>query len=867
MACEVKIRLSTYNSETQNVEESYITLGQIDNDNPIDFDQIAAMIANFDYDKRSDLAGQLRSAKYQSLDTKFVNAHQLISNTSLTELSEKYPELKQYEIPEDLSDTFTLLHCKKAVFNGRSRKGRLVDSKGKEIFVINDKFDAEKLFKHLYIRRKLSEYVSDNVLNESLENYKEDLIKISEHYKVSIQTLLENFLVNKNQYKPFQIADKIYHTKSILQQVISAILGEIETSNKSQLHLDLESIKEKKSNKDTWIFSKKNLFNILSMNFDSMSDISYEQFVNMSVDELNELILPLFSQDLKLVKARVVSSQDTVYTETAPKSIKEVKSITSIFAQQWFNIFKANHPVSAKEYQKLTPEEKEIFREWVEQNIKTFKDGEDSYQIKSRIADGKLKFYYEKDAKPKTKEKNSYITINANILSNIGDIYNFSYNTTPIYTYVENYKGFYIYEFHNQNTTHYAISRNVISPNAFMSTFGSLEQAKQTIDDNKDTLRQCGLWSIKQGQGVVRKVNIEMKNVRPNSIITSLQIDNFPSQKVEYFPKVIKDILDKTVGEFQEIFKFIPNIQTLDTPEKAAAFIFLTYDYLRGNQDIMNMIKVNKDRLQSIIDRINNAPTVHYLVEKVKENHGYANEYYIKKLEYKDMEITPMGNFSNDFTVQTFIQQNLTDAINYFNEAFGINIHAITNNELHRLSQERNLKLEDKLDTVKGFVLDGEIYINTSNADFEDLFHEVSHIFVGILKATNPQAYQDLLNKYKYQKKFQVRFEKYKGNEYYKSYAQTDIEEEALVQLLAEDMFANKVMGSPVFDGDDVSEMLQNIMFKMESFTQTIPDNGLGFTRYIKQLLDENSDKVQRNMKISEYIRSQIDSGKIIEDC
>lgn len=46
---------------------------------------------------------------------------------------------------------------------------------------------------------------------------------------------------------------------------------------------------------------------------------------------------------------------------------------------------------------------------------------------------------------------------------------------------------------------------------------------------------------------------------------------------------------------------------------------------------------------------------------------------------------------------------------------------------------------------VKGFVRNGEIYINSSNATDEDLFHEYTHIMLGILKAKNYENYQDLV--------------------------------------------------------------------------------------------------------------------------
>ena len=46
---------------------------------------------------------------------------------------------------------------------------------------------------------------------------------------------------------------------------------------------------------------------------------------------------------------------------------------------------------------------------------------------------------------------------------------------------------------------------------------------------------------------------------------------------------------------------------------------------------------------------------------------------------------------------------------------------------------------------VKGFVKNGEIYINASNATEEDLFHEYTHIMLGVLKAKNYENYYDIV--------------------------------------------------------------------------------------------------------------------------
>lgn len=42
---------------------------------------------------------------------------------------------------------------------------------------------------------------------------------------------------------------------------------------------------------------------------------------------------------------------------------------------------------------------------------------------------------------------------------------------------------------------------------------------------------------------------------------------------------------------------------------------------------------------------------------------------------------------------------------------------------------------------TRAFIYNGEIYINSSKANVSDVFHEMAHIFLGVLKAKYPDGY------------------------------------------------------------------------------------------------------------------------------
>jgi hypothetical protein len=86
-----------------------------------------------------------------------IKNHEFISNITLKELQDYYG-LNEYNIPAQLSN-LTLIRCKTFKHNGQTYKGRVLDINGNEVFIINNKFDAEKLCKHLMVKSQLHRYV------------------------------------------------------------------------------------------------------------------------------------------------------------------------------------------------------------------------------------------------------------------------------------------------------------------------------------------------------------------------------------------------------------------------------------------------------------------------------------------------------------------------------------------------------------------------------------------------------------------------------------------------------------------------------------------------------------------------------------
>ena len=868
MACDLTLQISNYNVETNKKEVIPVPLGQIGEDQNISIDYIADVISKLDKETRSTLAAQLRAAKVQNITNKTVEDHQIISNISINDLVKQYPDLSKYNIPQDLQYKFTLLKCYRAEFSGTTYKGRTVDSKGNEIFIINNIWDAEKLFKHLSVKLNLSKFIQGDNLDESLKEYTENLDVISKRYKKNIQKLIEDFLINKNAYNTFKQGNKLYNPRRIINKVLSQITGELyDEGDKSDLQLELESIKEQTGSKNEWKFEKRKLYDVLTTFFeDFQNGYTFDQFKELDTNTLNEILTNLFADDVKLIKTTVkTSTQGQKIVKDAPKEKKRINVRVADIQKMYEDTLLAAKPDLPKKFQNAAKQLKQGFIEALKplQLTTTDENGITHDLFLEMDEKFNVKVYYEIEQEPVIKEKNAYITLNLNNWSSIGEVYDFSYADQPLFSPTEQYKGFYIYEYHKNGKTHYAISRSVISPKSYMKTFSSLEAAKQNIDTNTDTLQECGLWSIKQHVGRPRASEIEMKYIREGSIITTLDIQ-LPRIEFKNFPDPVKELFKGTITNFHNKLDFIENIKSLDTPEKASAFIYLMHKQLKNKQDFIEFLKDNAELVQSTIKDINKRETISYLVEKIETFGKSPSKYYLRLLQNNGTNIDINGKF-NDITVQDFIDQNLNNVIEYFNKQFGIGINSVTRSELEQLSIDNNLGLENKLDIVKAFVYNGQIYINTSNANAEDLFHELSHILLGVVKAKDLDMYNELVSAYKTKSNYKYLFNTHRKT--YRHYSEQDVIEETIADMIAAEMFKQKQLGTSDFKGNDILALFESILKKSERFTQSMNDNGLGFSKYINQLLDENGNEMQRNMRITNLVRDYISEGKIQEKC
>ena len=100
------------------------------------------------------------------------------------------------------------------------------------------------------------------------------------------------------------------------------------------------------------------------------------------------------------------------------------------------------------------------------------------------------------------------------------------------------------------------------------------------------------------------------------------------------------------------------------------------------------------------------------------------------------------SNFERDESVTKSVSI-LNSTLNRFRDLYGINIIPINNNEL-ATSQWQGVVSDAK--TTNAFIYNGNIYINTDNANADAPVHELLHIFLGGMRFTDPNTYYSLIS-------------------------------------------------------------------------------------------------------------------------
>lgn len=858
MGCDIKVLVNNYvDGKLQTVEQTLLK----NTDEDVSISRAVELITQLPKAERTKLAALFRAAKVQALKESDVKKHEFISNTTIGQLQDKFPDLKEAFPDLEINENHTIVACNQIQLNGTKYFGRVVSPSGSDIFFVNGFYGAQDLFNYLDQRQKIKKAIDDNTLREDLKEYQEELNSIINKYNTTGEKLLLDYLDNKSKYKPFKDSNgnNVIPSKTLnnilckIQDVYNSDVG------KSDLELAIKSMSNAKhKNRFEYKITIKNLYSVLS---DYIQDMpSFEEFNNLSQEDLQQFLHNIFLFDPNLMKAKVSKIIGGETKEVVKEPIDKKIPQTEI-KKKWKELQEQYN----KQGIKLESLDKTI-KNSPEQAIGLLKTALANLNPDISIQDDKIQIKYKTKEEVQQKESAKQLILSFPY-SSLGEVYNFGYDSKYLFSPVKAeegvdtdglYHGVYIYKYYNPSTriTHYAISRSIISPNSYSQTFNSLEAAKAKIDswNETQTLREAGLYSIKMHPTTPRTSKIELKGVKEGQIITTLDIQ-LPS--IQKLPEIFKQVLNGTLANFRKVFSNVEDIETLDTPEKAAAFVYLFTKGLKTaenkNTDINQLIKSNSKLGKEIVDQINKAETKSYLVEEMRGNIAT-----LKYLENNGNKIDITGKFGDEAATKP-TTASMEQAVKYFNEKFGIAINTMSQTELNDFGKQNNIDVKN----ARAFIYNGQIYINSSNANVSDVFHEMSHIFLGVLKAKYPKSYQEVISKYQQKPKFRTNLDYI--NEAYTNFAMQDRLEECVADMIADQMFQKQSLIKE-FKGQD---FLEDFKFIFDNFPKNvvnpIAESGLAFDIFMKEGISENYEEMKRNMKISNLIKDNIELGKIKE--
>lgn len=769
----------------------------------------------------------------------------LVPNVNYKYIQETFPEIDfpSIDVPILLLDN---------ILDGAPKvpvKGRVIDKKGKEIFVVrNDKDSLVQLANYLQIREK----VLSGEYKQSLDEELSDMLgRIAEKKGLSPEETILSYLNNTKQEK--QKEKGILEGASIytwMTYIASAIKGNPSKKKYKNTILN-EFNKRLTTNKNgQQVITISELTSILSQSFPHLFGTQ---------KDLIEVFNKRGGEVLEILAARLNTKQSNLEKSKGQK--------TEVGKSQLNN--------ELDFYQLLEQVRSEYSGEndiWgfsmLFNAINRLLDADENPLALKAVSLQKDKLILEK------------------IFPSLESAYGFGYETVASFTKEEERNGYYIYsqakEVGNKVITYYYVTPYFINEKLNAQRFSSIDAAQEWIDSHYITqnLRKSSLINLKQRYidgGVSQRLGRTFESLKfiPEGTIFSaidmpLDIRSTSMKEEEY------DLLDKTLQDFYNYIETLELndstksiiLSKINTSEKAVIFLSELNRKLNTKDDSGNIqyLRTNNDKVRTIVNEIDTKPiTYYYVTNSYKVDEG---KYRIRFTETDVSSVT-----DKRYNKRTPILQLLNSIAKVMNEKFGVPVNIINEQQLTEMG------IED-MNLVKAFIKDGQVYINSAIAKPTDAFHEYAHLFLGALKA-NPEyrdSYIEFIDKILSTERGQKAFKRKKAK--FPNSSDFDLAEETVADLYGEYMEGNlpyelsqmfamndkiKELQDTIFDRKDKGKSIVDFKGSLENIWRHFNSDVTKMMSDNINFIKENSLQIQRQK--DNWIKDQISKGNIIEDC
>lgn len=203
----------------------------------------------------------------------------------------------------------------------------------------------------------------------------------------------------------------------------------------------------------------------------------------------------------------------------------------------------------------------------------------------------------------------------------------------------------------------------------------------------------------------------------------------------------------------------------------------------------------------------------------------------------------------------------------FLQEKFNVKINLITNKDLKSFNRS-------DIYNARAFTDGKEVYVNIDKASIAEPLHELLHLVMSTMKATDPDTYYSLVNSVQYHESFEKVAKSYED-------INTELLEEAFIQLFSK-TFRKNILKSGIFNENIFHKAIRNSvkdMFDLEKSLEwedaytlmgkpvktLLEDFGSKLIMNPESLIDESS--VYMMFEISSKIKQFLEAGNLEQKC
>lgn len=755
----------------------------------------------------------------------------LQANMSINALMTRYPTVNWPKGTDDILKDNVLL-VNKTSSQLALPNSRIIDANGTEVFVIQNNIKSVIKFSKFLQQRDAINKVQlnkelqtqlDNIYNIVVKEFKQvnqDILKQNEKLKDNLQKKTDSLKVESDPKKIEKLEKEIQNIESNINKLSELIIP----NNAKDFLQDYanDSSKYTDNLSDSSVTSVKAVLNDILRNIQNFSvKMIYE---NSYVNNINSL---LTNVGKKLIQgdSDLEATPKVQYKLDYNDFIKETLSNSNTLLKVTSSVNGVDPLIDKSNIKELLSGKTKLDDTIIKKILQKY-----FIQIEDQLS-------FDSDGITIVTDKKGNKTIYMSTKAQtIEDRYGITYNTFgQQVAQVEKYKGYDIYRITipqrvdesgitiPKKLVYFWNSKGeIITSKSYQKGSTNINDIKKSIDlrVNNTSIYDYAFMGLKiddRINGSKRtfqsslNYNLNNPNIRPipnDSIIKSLNIpidifttisdtDNMLlskslSEVIDYFNRVLPDFYVNDDDEDINIKQLFNDI--IDSGEKASIFIYKLNELTQDEQEKASRDYHNRNLLLKINNILNLIHTAevnndysYYVVERSHSINASNRNISSTERDNTEYSVIEIKNPADEFNISDELDARynrpktvinlLQSVLNVMESKYHLSDKGV---QATILTQEEMESQFQEYAQHKAFIKDGNIYINGTIAKASDALHEYAHLFLGLLKAENFDAYQQLVTTFASRQSSD--YINYMSTQRYPNMSLTDLSEEIFAE-------------------------------------------------------------------------------------